>query len=314
MKTRILWLAGLAMIVSAACVLLEYTSTPEPTTPIITPIRTRPPSLEITLTSIPGSGAGDTWVRPKDSMVMVFVPQGEFVMGVDANAAMDFCHQFMNYCEPDWFTAEAPVHSVYLRAYWIDRTEVTNDQYALCVADKACSLPEHFAVIAPVEYYYDGRHGNYPVMYVSWYDAEAYCAWAESRLPTEAEWEKAARGTDGRMFPWGDTPPDADQVCYYAIDNLAGVGNCPAGASPYGALDMAGSVWEWVADWFDAGYYSLSPLENPVGPTTGTVRAIRGGSALNTDFELRSTSRFGNDPGNADVGIGFRCVRDATTP
>jgi eukaryotic-like serine/threonine-protein kinase len=313
MNIRKLWLAGFAMLVTTACVLLYYTPTPELTLPTQTPSPTRIMTPTNTLTPIPWSGAGLPWVRPKDGMVMVYVPEGNFIMGVDVEAAIDICHRYLSYCDPAWFEGTGPAHTVRLGAFWIDQTEVTNDQYARCVEDGACLLPVHFAVIAPVDYYYDGRHGNYPVVYVPWYYAEAYCAWAEARLPTEAEWEKAARGTDGRMFPWGDSQAGANQVCNDAWQPLAGVGSCPAGASPYGALNMIVNVSEWVADWYDPGTYSQSPEENPAGPASGTTRVIRGRFSY-IFYELYSTGRYGDDPGDANAFIGFRCARDATGP
>ena len=313
MNIRRIWLAGIAIIVTAACALFDYTPTPEPTLPIQTPSPTRILTPTNTLTPIPWSGASLPWVRPRDGMLMVFVPEGDFIMGVDTEAAIAICHQYLSYCDLAWFEGTGPAHTVHLGAYWIDQTEVTNDQYARCVTDGACLPPVHFAVIAPVDYYYDGRHGNFPVVYVPWYYAEAYCAWAEARLPTEAEWEKAARGTDGRLFPWGDSLPDANQVCFDSRHNLEGVGSCPAGASPYGTLNMIGNVSEWVADWYAPYIYSQSPVEGPTGPASGTGRVLRGG--FNHEFyELYSTGRNGDDPNETNSMIGFRCARQATDP
>jgi formylglycine-generating enzyme required for sulfatase activity len=308
-----LWLATLALLVTAACVLLYYTPTPEPALPSRTPSLTRIMTSTITLTPIPWSGAGPPWVRPRDGMLMVYVPAGEFIMGVDEEAAIAICHQTLSYCDPAWFAGTGPAHTVTLGAYWIDQTEVTNDQYARCVKAGACLPPVHSAKLAAVEYYYDGRHGDYPVVYVPWSSAEAYCAWAEARLPTEAEWEKAARGADGRLFPWGDSQPGADQVCFDSRRNLEGVGSCPAGASPYGALNMVGDVSEWVADWYAPDTYSQPLVENPTGPASGTARVLRGGFGYDF-YELYSTGSYGVDPNEANSFIGFRCARQATGP
>lgn len=307
------------MIVLVACAIFNYppfvTPTLDSISPKQTPSLTDTKTLVHTPTLIPASGIGSTWVRPKDGMVMVYVPEGEFSMGVNIDTSMEFCQQYRSDCQRDWFTSEEPVHSVYLEAYWIDRTEVTNEMYALCVNDGACNPPEHYAVIMQVDYYGDPRYANYPVIYVYWHYAETYCAWAEARLPTEAEWEKAARGTDGRTFPWGNTAPTVNLANYYeTIGDLTEVGKYPSGASPYGALDLAGNVWEWVADWYDASIYSHSPVDNPGGPATGAERVIRGGGFVNMDYELRSTTRFGNDPDEADVAIGFRCAHSAASP
>jgi eukaryotic-like serine/threonine-protein kinase len=313
MNIRKLLLAGFAMLVTTACVLLYYTPTPDLTLPSQTPSLTRIMTPTNTLTPIPWAGAGLPWVRPKDGMVMVHVPEGEFIMGVDAEAAIAICHQTLSYCDPAWFEGTGPAHTVTLGAYFIDQTEVTNDQYARCVKAGACLPPVHSAKLAPVEYYYDGRHGNYPVVYVTWYYAEAYCAWAEARLPTEAEWEKAARGTDGRLFPWGDSQPEASQVCFDSRHNLEGVGSCPAGASPYGALNMVVNVSEWVADWYAPDTYSQPPVENPAGPASGTGRVLRGDFG-HEFYELFSTGRYGVDPNETTLYIGFRCAREATGP
>jgi eukaryotic-like serine/threonine-protein kinase len=210
---------------------------------------------------------------------------------------------------------------VTLDGYWIDQTEVTNAQYKRCVAAGSCRArrADETSSFTYSSYYGDSTYADYPVIRVDWNQAQAYCEWAGGRLPTEAEWEKAARGTDGRMYPWGDGPltgaranffdaycdswADCSQDDRYA--DTAPVGSYPDGASPYGALDMAGNVWEWVADWYDAEYYNRSPGENPTGPSSG-YHLVRGGSWMSGSADLRAAYRYLY---NADYESGFRCVR-----
>ena len=231
-------------------------------------------------------------VSAKDGMEMVYVPAGTFSMGSNAG-------------DKD----EKPVHKVYLDGYWIDKYEVTNVQYAKCVAAGVCVKP------SDTQYFENSQYANHPVMYVSWHNANEYCEWAGRRLSTEAEWEKAARGTDGRTYPWGE-----NISCEYAQYSSCGgrtveVGSLPKGASPYGALDMAGNVWEWVADWYDAGYYSKSPAENPGGPASGEYRVLRGGSWLYIEGGVRSADRRGYSPDDASNHFfGFRCASSESAP
>jgi eukaryotic-like serine/threonine-protein kinase len=153
--------------------------------------------------------------------------------------------------------------------------------------------------------------GNYPIIHVSWEDANKYCAWAGRRLPTEAEWEKAAHGTDGRAYPWNNNILPNDNLLNYNHPNVGDtteVGKHPDGASPYGALDMAGNVWEWVGDWYSGTYYDDSPMFNPSGPTDGEHRVIRGGGWQQGAKAVRSVQRYHQPPRYTSMGLGFRCA------
>jgi serine/threonine-protein kinase len=229
-------------------------------------------------------------IAEKDGMTLLHVPAGDFTMGSD-NGESD----------------EKPPHAVYLDAFWIDQTEVTNAMYAKCVQDGACNRPSSIASHRRDRYYGNPEFDNYPVIYVSWEDARAYCVWADRRLPTEAEWEKAARGENALIYPWGGDAP-TDNLLNYNDDarDTTEVGTYPNGASPYGALDMAGNVWEWVADWYDKTYYAASPASNPLGPSSGQFRLHRGGAFY--DDDVRSARRIPDEPGVAYYHIGFRCA------
>jgi eukaryotic-like serine/threonine-protein kinase len=193
------------------------------------------PSANPVETSMPVLGIGSTQVSPLDGMVMVYAPEGNFKMGSN-----------------DGKPGERPLRTVILAAYWIDRTEVTNGMYTKCVLTSACQPPRESGSLARTNYFDDPQYADYPVIHVDWNDANAYCSWAGRSLPSEAEWEKAARGTDGRIYPWGDTAPDITLLNYdFNEVDTSKVGSYPAGTSPYGALDMAGNVWEWVAGWYD---------------------------------------------------------------
>ncbi|MDI6768327.1 MAG: SUMF1/EgtB/PvdO family nonheme iron enzyme [Anaerolineales bacterium] len=267
-----------------------------------------------TATPTPRFGIGSTQVSEKDGMVMVYVPASEFTMGNDADVALAECQKYRSDCDRNWFVDEEPPHTVYLDAFWIDRTEVTNKMYALCVAAGQCDPPGSSASYTHPNYYGNSQYDDYPVVYVSWDDASAYCAWRGdgTRLPTEAEWEKAARGTDERTYPWGNTSPNSSLLNYNSIvGDTTAVGNYPSGASPYGAYDMAGNVWEWVYDWYQSGYYATlgDNASNPQGPSSGDGRVLRGGAWGNLDGNVRSANRSGYYPSNSYYYIGFRCSR-----
>jgi formylglycine-generating enzyme required for sulfatase activity len=241
---------------------------------------------------------GATRLREKDGMQEVYIPAGEFLMGASAADTQAIDDQF-------------PQRTVTLDGFWIDQHEVTNAQYALCVAAGACSAPQVLGSETREVYYDDPGYADYPVVLISWYQADTYCEWVEGGLPTEAQWEKAARGTDGRIYPWGDEKPVVDQLNYaHVVGDTSEVCHYPSGATLYGLCDMAGNVWEYASDWYAADYYDGGPAENPLGPTTGDSKVIRGGSCFTDMYLVSTTARNSSNP---NIGyyddLGFRCVR-----
>jgi formylglycine-generating enzyme required for sulfatase activity len=227
---------------------------------------------------------------------VAYVAAGEFLMGSD---------------EGD--DNEKPQHTGYLDGFWIDRMEVTNAQFRACVHAGACTAPGQSSSATRSSYYDNSGFDQYPVIYVDWNQADAYCRWAGARLPTEAEWEKAARGTEGLSHPWGNQAADCRRANFRSSDSgcvgdTSQVGSYPSGASPYGVLDMSGNVWEWVNDWYQDGYYSRSPERNPRGPDAGQYRVLRGGSWDYDEHDARAPSREYATPQDRLMGLGFRCA------
>ena len=235
-------------------------------------------------------------ITGKDGAQMVLIPTGEFWMGSP---------------DSEGSTDEHPRHRVYLDAYAMDKFEVAVSRYAKFLKSSGRRPPVYW------DQGNTDKHSNLPVVGVNWHDAEAYCQWAEKRLPTEAEWEKAARGTDGRMYPWGNeqpTPRLANFEKGYSSNPydelLAPVDSYEAGKSPYGLHHMAGNVWEWTADWYDEHFYAKSPERNPIGPSSGTLKVLRGGSWGLVPVNVRSASRTRYAPSDRYDLIGFRCAQD----
>ncbi|HSB03009.1 MAG TPA: SUMF1/EgtB/PvdO family nonheme iron enzyme, partial [Anaerolineales bacterium] len=252
-------------------------------------------STEITISATATAlGIGST-LTGNDGMTLLYVPAGEFTMGNNNDGV-----------------AEKPAHTVYLDAFWIDKTEVTNRMYYLCVMEGTCKEPTAKNSVKRYNYYGNSVYDNYPVIYIGRNMSKTYCEWVGRRLPTEAEWEKAARGTDERTYPWGNSLPN-DHLLNTSIEDVTEVGKYPDGASPYGVLDMAGNVWEWVADWYSDKYYASSPDSNPLGPNSGQYRVLRGGSFpyhLMLDPGVASTIRYQINPTSVNANIGFRCAMD----
>jgi len=239
-----------------------------------------------------------TAINPTDGAEIVYVPAGEFTMGstdekVQAILESNSAHK------PEWLTDEKPQHRVYLDGYWVYKNDVTVGQY-----QKFCTATGHAMPDSPPW----GWKEDHPIVNVTWDDAKAYCAWAHAALPTEAEWEKAARGTDGREYPWGSTF-DTSRLWRSVDENrssTAPVGSFPTGASPYGCLDMVGNVGQWCADWFNEDYYKSAPPRNPTGPPTGESRVVRGGVWFTNNASTSAELRGGGAPGGGDNFDGFR--------
>lgn len=239
-------------------------------------------------------------------MPEILIPAGKFMMGCDPenNAGVD--------CLPDIL----PLHEVDLSAYTIDQYEVSNAQYARCVSAGACQEPKTFGQRERPDYYLDSDFADFPVVAVDWNQADAYCRWVGGRLPTEAEWEKAARGEDLRPYPWGFEAADCSKANFNSSTEgrcsvgTTRVGTYPQGASAYGVMDMAGNVWEWTNDWYDWTYYQHSSVKDPMGPDTGYHKIVKGGAWDYSGNVITISYNSDHAPKEFKSSFGFRCVRE----
>ncbi len=310
----------------------QPTATAEPTEPpTVTPLPTVTMSPTPTITPFPErvdvSGG-----------FMVLIPEGQFQMGATADSLVEECATFREGCQPEWFAASEPVHTVSLDRYYIDAHEVTNAAFATFLneigSDPICNgqpcLDAEQSQLTLQDGVYVSSEGSFanPAAGVTWYGAAAFCDWRGARLPTEAEWERAAAwqtdSATARRYPWGDefdgaavnfcdascTEPQANADFDDGFAEVAPVASFAVGRSPSGLYDTAGNVWEWVADWYAENYYAQSIETNPTGPETGDERVVRGGSWFDTANFMAAAIRFPSAPDNADRTIGFRCAAD----
>jgi serine/threonine-protein kinase len=263
-----------------------------------------------TVTQTPTQELVNQRVSPADGMPQVYIPAGTFHMGgMDVRRAPN----------------EMPDHDVTLAAFWMDQLEVTNAMYALCVNAGGCTPPQDFKSKRRPSYFNNPEFNDYPVIYVTWGQAKTYCEWTGRRLPTEAEWERAGRGDDFRTFPWGEAKADGLLANFnMLVGDTSRVGTYPAGASPFGVLDLAGNVAEWVNDFYTSSYANAATL-NPIGPATSSSwhRVVRGGSLGDAEINIRVSKRSSvlgsilgltsdatDQPGDFSPRIGFRCAED----
>jgi eukaryotic-like serine/threonine-protein kinase len=242
-------------------------------------------------TSTPYTGGLSVEITDPKGVTMRLVSAGEFTIGAQSGSI-----------------DAQPAHTVTLDPYYMDVFEVTNALYKACVDAGSCKPPQSTGSSTRSSYYDNHRYDKYPVVYVDWYQAKDYCEWRGARLPTEAEWEKAARGTDGRIYPWGDSDPSRGLLNYKGdMGDTIEVGSYAKGRSLYGIYDMSGNVSEWVNDWYNPAYYQNSPSKNPQGPASGISRVLRGGS-WNDTFKTLSTNRDSLTPTGSYYTFGFRCA------
>jgi formylglycine-generating enzyme required for sulfatase activity len=298
----------------------NISANPSPTQTYPESSPTPEPSLSPAPSETETLAPGSTRTISIDGMVQVYVPAGEFTMGADDPDAQ-------TPSKPGRAYSEIPVHQVTLEAYWIDQYEVTVGQYEQCVNAGACKVPhlessgyDGDSAYRP-KYYGNPEYKDYPVIWISWFYSKDYCTWAGRRLPTEAEWEKAARGTDARKYTWGNDPVNSkfanlcDANCLFPQGNglyddgwanTAPVGSFPDGASPYGAMDMAGNVWEWTSSLIKD--YPYDPNDGREDPTVSGERVWRGGSWTNGYWWMRVTLRYRSVDWYWNWNLGFRCA------
>jgi len=271
-------LTNTQQLISSPTLVLEVGITPSPF-----PIQTK------SATGIPTSLP--TEITDAKGALMVLVPAGEFIMGSN-NGSVD----------------EQPTHVVDLDAFYMDKYEVTNRLYRVCVDVAICLPLENRSSATHTRYYSNSEYDNFPVIFVNWNMAQSYCEWRGARLPTEAEWEKAARGNSNFTYPWGEVV-NCDHANYGKCNgDVVSVNVYDSGKSMYGIYNMAGNVWEWTNDWYSEVYYQNSLLDNPQGPDNGKQKVLRGGSWSDNNSEVRSANRYAEVPTNFNGFVGFRCV------
>ena len=298
------------------------------------------PTAALSPTSTPSPTTPPRYIRPH-SMPMIYIGEGDFLMGTSSDSLLTECRQFRPNCQSSWFKVVEPAHTVFLDAFYMDVYEVSNERFVaflneLGIDEQSC-LGENCLALEDSRiswdeeqerYVVDFAQRNHPVVGVTWFGAAAFCEWQDGRLPTEAEWEKAASWDSDRnlqnRYPWGNafdglltnfcdescTQPQSNRAYDDGFEQTAPAGAFANGRSSYGIYNMAGNVWEWAADWFASDYYENSPTANPQGPEEGTQRVVRGGSWFDTGNFVNAQFRSGINPTDGGQSIGFRCVLD----
>ncbi len=253
---------------------------------------------------------GKSQITDKQGVKMRLIPEGAFTMGGHVDESVEECKKVDGIlCGRIWFDDQEPSHSIFLDDFYMDLTEVTNVMYQRCVGAGNCTEPIDKSSSSRRNYYGNPDYKEYPVIHVNWEQARDYCEWRGARLPTEAEWEKAAQGgLKGKLYPWGDQEPDCERANYNnCVGDTSKVGSYPT--NDYGLFDMAGNVEEWIWDWYSSDYYASSPSDNPSGPASGESRGYRGSNYLYTGENLIVYTRWGQEPSKSNEYLGFRCAR-----
>jgi formylglycine-generating enzyme required for sulfatase activity len=321
--------ANFVLTNTAAPALIIETATQPSTSAVVDPstVLTSTPvvSASQTLSASDPPSARDKRVNPIDGATFIYIPPGEFTLGLTAEQVLilqplcttQMCRELISKSYPDQQTKIT-------RGYWIYRTEVSNSAYAKCLQATICTeLQDNGINYTKDNYFESSGFADYPVVWVEWAQAKTYCEWAGGRLPTSAEWEYAARGTGGKLFPWGDATPTANHAnvnsFYGELRSVNGFGDFP---SPFGVLNMAGNVWEWVSDYYDSAYYTTNTdwvdPKGPAFPDDSDDRVVRGGSAWFSSAYASGGVQDSEDPvfleGRKYYGVGFRCADSDDQP